>query len=545
MRRFLPFIVILIVVLLYTKPYFRTGFFATQDGEWSIVRLAEMQREIKDLQVPPRWSDYLNHGYGYPLFSFTYPAPFYIGILFRLVHIGLTDSIKIIFVASVFFSAIFMFLLGRELAGDYAGFLSAVFYTVAPFRLVDLYVRGSIGESLSLAIFPLLFYLSLKYVLKPTSVKMVLCSFVLAFMILAHNIMALVFFPFWIVFLYVSVISYYEDIKLYSWRYFLPMILLGLGLAAYFYIPALLEKNYLILSQIKLADVSQNFIRLPDFLLSPWSWGDKPSFQLGWAHILAGILGFISLMVSSEIDRKKYMPLAIFIISSIAVLIFFAHPFSADFWSAPPLSWLDFPWRLLTPLAFFLAMSSIFLSTHKNTRIIGGILVVVTVIFSLNFAHPDVYINKPDVYYATNDATTTSKDELMPIWVKEKPENRYTGPKAILAKAKSTLYNLQYNSHEISFRTITEQPNTVTINTIYFPGWKFYVGGVEVPIDYRSSPQGLITVNVPVGNKLVEGKFTETPVRFWSDMISLFSLSAAAVLLLRSLVLRLIKRPSA
>lgn len=175
MRRFLPIVVLIIVCLLYTKPYFRSGFFPTHDGEWAIVRLAEMQRELKDGQIPPRWADYLNHGYGYPLFSFTYPAPFYIGTVLRLFKISLVDTVKIIFVGSVVCSAIFMFLLGRELAGDYAGFLSALFYIVAPFRLVDLYVRGSIGESVSLALFPMLFYLSFKYILKPTSTKMALC----------------------------------------------------------------------------------------------------------------------------------------------------------------------------------------------------------------------------------------------------------------------------------------------------------------------------------------------------------------------------------
>ncbi|MBI4991571.1 hypothetical protein HZB96_05790 [Candidatus Gottesmanbacteria bacterium] len=537
MKRFLPILILLAVVLFYTKPYFRTGFFTTHDGEWAVIRLSEMQRELKDSQFPPRFADYLNHGFGYPLFSYTYPGPFYLGTILRIFRIGLVDSVKVIFVGSVVMSAIFMFLLGRELAGDFAGFLAALFYIVAPFRLVDLYIRGSIGESLSLALFPMLFYLSLKYILNPNITRMILCSLVFAFLILTHNIMALVFFPIWIAFLFVSVLSYFEDIKLYSWRYFLPMILLGIGLSAYFFIPAIFEKQYIVLSQIKLANISEHFISLPDYLLSPWSYGPKPSYQLGWAHILGALLGLAGVFMAKEIYRKKYLPIALFISFSIGILVFLAHPTSSDFWNAPPLSWIDFPWRFLTPISFLLALASIFLSIHRITRIIGGILVAATIIFSLNFARPAEYINKPDVYYATNDATTTSMDELMPVWVANKPTQRYK-TKVELEHANATVYNLDYNSRSIKFRVVTKVPNIIKVNTVYFPGWQFFLKGEQIPLNF-GSPDGLIRFEVPEGNHFIEGKFVETKVRFWSDMVSLLSLAAAVGLLVYSLILRL------
>ncbi len=213
-----------------------------------------MFREIKDLQFPPRWSDYLNHGYGYPLFSFTYPFPYYLGFGIKLIGFGFIQSVKILFVLSVLLSALFMYLLGRELAGETAGFIAAVFYTIAPFRLVDLYVRGSIGESLSLAIFPLLFLSSLKFIQKPNSIRLCLCSIVLAMLILTHNIMAVIFFPLWIAFFFTMVATYFEDLKYYTWRYFIPLLILGLGLSAYFFIPAILEKKYILLSKIKLVE---------------------------------------------------------------------------------------------------------------------------------------------------------------------------------------------------------------------------------------------------------------------------------------------------
>jgi uncharacterized membrane protein len=144
MKRFVPVIFLFILCALYALPYFRTGYFPTHDGEWAVVRLAEMNRELRDGQFPPRWSDYLNHGYGYPLFTFTYPLPYYLGAFLNQLGFGLVGAIKALFVLSIFLSGYFMFLFGRSLIGTAGGLIAAALYVAAPFRLVDLYVRGSI-----------------------------------------------------------------------------------------------------------------------------------------------------------------------------------------------------------------------------------------------------------------------------------------------------------------------------------------------------------------------------------------------------------------
>lgn len=540
-KRILPFILLVAIALVYTQPFFKPGFFETDDGQWAVIRLAEMQREIKDGQIPPRWSEFLNHGFGYPLFSFTYPFPFYMGLLPRLLHFSLVDSIKIIFVASVILSAIFMYLLGREIGGQLGGFFAAVFYTVAPFRLVDLYIRGSIGESVSLALFPMLFYFSLKYILKPTYLNFSLTSFVLAILILSHNISSLIFFPFWLLFLYVVVSSYFEDVWYYSWRHFLPIIIVGLGLSAYFFIPAIFEKKYIYLAQIKLADLSENFVKYSDYLSSVWR-NDKPSFQLGWAHILSFILGIIGLVLSNKLTHKKYLYYAIYFISSITVLIFFTQSFSMFLWQFPPLKWFDFPWRLLTPLAFFLALSSVFLTVHKGTKIIGVILVIATVVLSYRFVSPRQYVTYDDMYYATNDATTTSMDELTPIWTVQKPTDRYQD-KVEIDAGQGQINNVIYFSNRIKFLVSSTGTSVVKVNTLYFPGWEFYIDNKKVPLDYQR-PDGLIRFVVSEGMHTVEGRFVNTPIRVIANIISIISFLTICILLFSQIIKKLIFRSS-
>lgn len=160
-----------LVSLPVVVPYIREGYFPTHDGEWAVVRLADMYRTVRDLQIPARYSGFLNAGYGYPLFNFAYPFPYYLGLLPLALNMGFVGSIKFLFAISMPMSAFFMYLFSEKLwKSSVAGAISAVVYVYAPYRMIDLFVRGSIGESLSFVLFPLLFYLALVMVEKKKSV---------------------------------------------------------------------------------------------------------------------------------------------------------------------------------------------------------------------------------------------------------------------------------------------------------------------------------------------------------------------------------------
>lgn len=533
LKKLLPILILIITSLIIARPLLSKGYFSTHDGEWAIVRLAEMVREIKDLQFPPRWSDYLNHGYGYPLFNFTYPFPYYMGAGLKLIGFRLVDSIKILFVLSIFISAISMYLLAREIGGPYAGILSSILYTVAPYKLVNLYVRGSIGESLGLSLFPLILYSSLKLIIKPSIFNFTITSLLFSVLILTHNVSALIFFPFWIGFLYAMVFTYYEDPVKYTYKYFIPLLFTAFGLASYFFIPAIIEKKYILLSQIKLSDIKNNFVTLSDFVSSPWSY-DKPTFQLGWAHIITVVTGFLTFMSGSKIIKKKYNPLFVYLAVSLFSVILLTNKVSIFIWNLPPLSWIDFPWRMIGLMTLFISMSGIFLSINKYTKIAGTVLMLSVIILSMKFTVTKNSINNPDDYYMTNDATTTSADELMPTWVKVKPSNRYINK--INSDINDTkIFNLSYNSKKISFGINNSVPSVLNINTIYFPGWEFSINSKksEYSIDNK---YGTILLNVPSGKNFVAGIFKETPIRYYSNMVSVLSFTVILLLLLYGVI---------
>lgn len=536
LKKLLPFVLLFIISILYTHPFITARFFKTHDGEWAIVRLAEMQREVIDRQIPPRWAGYLNHGYGYPLFQFTYPFPYYVGLFIRFVGFGLVDSVKVVFVLSVIISGLAMYLLGRELNGTYAGFIAAVFYISAPYRLVNLYARGSIGESLALAVIPILFYSTLRFVVKPTSTRLAIGSLCLAILILTHNVTALVTLPIFIVYYFALVKAYFEDLKTYTLRLLL-LCILGFGIAAYFFIPALFEKDFIALSLKPLADVNEHFVQLREFVVSPWSYGNRPTFSLGLFHLLGAALSICTLIIAGQVQWKKNFPIILYLLGSMILIVFFTNKASLEFWLRPPLSWIDFPWRLLTPLTFLLSLSTIFLGIHKRLRILGVVFCIAALILSLQFVKPEEVTDKQDSYYSTNDATTTSADELMPIWVIDKPRNRFA-QKVEVRQGDAIISDITYSSQAIQFSTQATVPSQLQVNTLYFPGWEFRVDGNKVNIDY-SNPTGTIYIDVVSGRHEVSGFYARTPIRMVADSITVASLLILIFMLVKSFLLNI------
>ena len=196
-----PFIFSIVVAFPVILPYLREGYFPTHDGEWAVVRLTDMFRTLRDFQIPARYSGNLNFGYGYPLFNFVYPFPYYFGTFMHFLGFGFVNTIKILFAASVFLSAFFMFFASRILwKNTWAGVISMIMYTYFPYRMVDLYVRGSIGESLSFVLFPLLFYLAIKLVDKASVFLVGGIGISVGVLIMTHNIMTVLFKPIFITF---------------------------------------------------------------------------------------------------------------------------------------------------------------------------------------------------------------------------------------------------------------------------------------------------------------------------------------------------------
>src|SRR5438309_437632 len=122
-----------------------------------VIRFTAFHQTLTTGQFPVRFVDRLNSNYGYPVMNFLYPLPFYLAELPKIIGLNFVDSIKVVFVVSSIASVLLMFwalTLAFEPLGAFAG---ALIYFFIPYRFLDLYVRGSLGENLAFSFIPLIF----------------------------------------------------------------------------------------------------------------------------------------------------------------------------------------------------------------------------------------------------------------------------------------------------------------------------------------------------------------------------------------------------
>src|SRR3990167_387619 len=191
-------VLIIVLSLLALWPFFKKGYFETHDGDWIIIRFSAFHQTLAAGQIPVRFVDRLNNNYGYPVFNFLYPLPFYLAEVPKLLGFGFVDSIKIIFVASTFASAFAMYWALIQIFTKWAAFAGAIVYIFTPYRFVDLYVRGSLGEIVAF-IFPPLILGAIFKIAKGQKIFLPITAFLISFLILSHNVIAVIFLPFLLV----------------------------------------------------------------------------------------------------------------------------------------------------------------------------------------------------------------------------------------------------------------------------------------------------------------------------------------------------------
>ncbi len=302
------------------------------------------------------------------------------------------------------------------------------------------------------------------------------------------------------------------------------ILLIGFGISAFFWIPALAEKKLVALSVIPIDNILLYFVNPLQLIYSPWAYGSNSiSYQLGIVQlvILVCVLFILILKKHAKVtDIQKGLSIGILFLTILYILLLF--PFTIFLWKTVPLmSDITYPWTLLAPIGFLIALLSGRVFLTFSNKIFWIVVAIIAIGYSVQFAHPKNYVDRGDGYYLTNDATTTSSDEYMPIWVKDKPQQRvYT--EFVLPNGKGSITQPVSTSKLFSATVSVPTNLPLRINTIYYPGWQIKVDNNIAKISY-ANPQGLMTIMVPKGTHTVQGIFKETTLRLITDIISLIT----------------------
>jgi len=518
-----PIFWVIIISLLPLVSLFHPGLPLTHDGQDHVARIANFYRSLAEGNVIPRWAGSLNWGYGHPILMFLYPLPSYMASFFHWVGFSFVDSTKLVFGVSLAASALTMYLWMRSAFGKNAGIIGALLYVFAPYRFVDLYVRGALGEHVAFIFPPLICYFLHKR-------SFLGYSLALAALILSHNAIALMFIP--IIILYALYILIFEEKNrsLFIIHYSL-LTILGFALSAFFWIPAFFEGKYTLRDIVTSGEAAARFVPWTWFLYSPWNYGqgDSLSKSLGFAQ-WAGAAAAVWVIWKTRISKERTI-----LISVLGIL--FVSFFLMTSWSKPlwigitTLQKFQFPWRFLSLSVFAAAvLGGISISAllgNSRKLLIAYCLLVIGI--TVGMWHPKAFVTHDESYYSGIYSSTTDTGESSPVWSVRFMEHTAPSPLEVIDGDAAITNGFRSSTvHEYNVEV-----NTQTLfleNTVYFPDWTIYVDGAPTQIQFQNpNYRGLMTFQAAEGTHTVRVVFENTNLRKIAERISLAAVAIIVV----------------
>ncbi|NCN50967.1 MAG: hypothetical protein COU67_02785 [Candidatus Pacebacteria bacterium CG10_big_fil_rev_8_21_14_0_10_44_54] len=520
------------------KLYLTPQFPYTHDGENHLARFANYKIALREGQFPPRFAPNLLNGFGYPVFNYNYPLANILSVPFSLLNIHYELTFKILVIASLIVGAVGLVLWLKKLSAANTGvFLALNTWISAPYLVNLLYFRGNIGEILAYAILPWAFFCieSLKTLTSKRShfLRVFYVSLVFVALLLSHNIVGV---------LGISLLTLFAVCRLLDNKKNLLRFILALawsvGLTAWFWIPALLELRYIVLSTAaSIYGFSNHFVTLRQFLWAPLSFGfsypgsvDSLSFSIGASGMFTILT---SLALSQKNIFKKYHLLHIVVVLALCIL---QLQFSAPIWNiVPALSFVQFPWRLgifisvlLAPLIAKIAPKSTLFSRLFLILLVFQVAVVLK-------TSPILYFHREEIEYDLYAASTSTENENLPnsFTYEYFEENNHSKsvvePQVLSGSASISLSS--WSGSKRSYSALVEEETVLVEPTMNFPGWETHItqGNTTKKVLYVQDREiaGRIAYSLSPGEYTVISKFTQnTPARLLGNTVSVLALAA-------------------
>lgn len=492
------------------------------------ARMQEFALNLKSGIIPPRLAPSFSFHHGFPVFNFYAPFSYWIGALIHLTGISSAISLKIMLLLGLLISFISFFLFASLFFGFWGGLLGASVYTSSLWTAVEIFVRGNVGEIWFIALFPLALYLLKRNDKEKSGIFFTLTCFCLSFLFSVHNVLSLV-----------SVLFIFSfTLLLHNKKKAFVSIVVGLLLASYFLIPAVLENKLTYANEIASKTNYADHFLCPWQLwkANKWSFGgsgigcinDDMSFQIGKAQLIiagVGLLFFIFLHKKRKSETPTLIPFLILFWTLLSALL--TVDISKPIWDllSPFMAVFQYPWRFLTFVVFgtaFFASYIIYLSHNKKVQIIVVVVLSVGTLFvsSKFFSRPWKY----------------SIDEFTSMYLTEK----YIGQKAayeipeyfprsgdyktwrLYDKSETGFYlnPLIYKINQPFYKEIQADQNQITLPIHYFPFWEIVINGKSViPHSFDKLGRPILT-NLPAQSTVIV-RYNETPIEKTGNLITL------------------------
>ena len=340
------------------------------DSPFLLQRTYELVANLRAGMFPARWMPDAAFGLGYPFFSFYAALPYYLAALLNLSGFDLLSAIKLTQTLGMLAAAGAMWLYARTLLPKPGALLASVAYTLAPYHLVNLYVRGdSLQEFFAFAWYPLILWSVDRLIVHKESTPLaqrfwstLALALALAGLTLTHNVSIVVFAPFIVLYVlarlahHARTLSTRDAARSVAWL--AGAVTLALALTAWFWLPALGEAQGLQLGHQTTGYLDYNnhfrganLVQL-NTLFNYQVDSALNVFAIALPQALLSVLGALVWLRKPQARLKGALILALGILATLMIT-----PLSKPIWDGLPwLALVQFPWRFLSVQALFGAL---------------------------------------------------------------------------------------------------------------------------------------------------------------------------------------------
>lgn len=536
------------------------------DSPFLLVRVQQLALNLRGGVFPVRWMPQAAYGLGYPFFNFYAALPYYLAALLKLGGLGYLLAIKVTQALGFVFAALAMYGLSKELRHNRcASLLVALVYSCAPFHMVNVYVRGdSLSEFYAFVFYPLILWSLLRldretrfpkeneFLRLPGAFLGVALSY--AGLMLTHNLSAFIFTPF--VLLYTLLLVVRTSVR-YRLRHLIvsaSALVAGALLSAWFWLPALVERSNVVLTEMTTGyfsyalhfrglDLVQRALAF-DYAIT----ADQNPFRMGLLQATLGLAGLLAILVWWIRSRRLEANSVFWVFLAVSSTLMIT-PLSRSLWACLPLlPMVQFPWRFLSIQALATSLLVAYLVPRQPRRswmvvLLLGLLVMAVALAGLN---PErLLIHEDDVTpqrlmeyeYFTANVGTTIRHDWLPRWVDPRP---YTSEALWEGEAKPAPLVLEGQVASASLLAsgpiseswdieVVSPQSLLAFHTYYFPGWQAQVDGQPAPVGVQDG-LGYIALRLGSGRHQVRLELGRTRVQLAGEALA--ALAAVAIVLL-------------
>ena len=540
----MPALLIACTALLATGVLFARGNSCGHDFDFHLLSWMEVARAWHAGIVYPHWVQDANYGAGEPRLIFYPPASWLLGALLGVATSWHAAPVLFVLLALLGAGGS-MYLLAREWAPAGPATFAACLYVASPYAMFVAYERSALGELLAAAWLPLMVLFALR---RSGSVAPLGLSVAALWLtnspaaVVGSYLLAVLALGMWI-----------AEGKPWPALRAAGGMALGLGLAAFYIVPAAFEQRWVQIERAIMPGmrVEDSFL----FAHTANAFHDQVLHTASWILVLE----FAGASIAAYLAWKKRVggPARIVMTAMLPILLLLQLPVSELIWKyTPHMKFLQFPWRWLMALSMIgcalAAMAA--LQQVRGRVLIAAILIAAMAIGGgLLFFQPcdDEDAVAAQLAAFRQGQGTEGTDEYTPVGVDnsrvqqhlplvrvlrapqddtrddtsaDNPEWRPGDPGSIGARVDA---RRRTGEHWI-VSLVTPETGYAVLRLMDYPSWRVTLDGH--PVNSRPLREdGLMAVPVPAGSHVMEVQWTATRDVLAGRIVSVIALLGLAV----------------